>query len=93
MHRIPAADERRDGYTRTHRVQSLERRRGAGGRLQHPLRVLIAGASEAPSIASGCKITGGEWLSCYYDYYDAQEVEDAGKVRSCMQTCHRRRTG
>jgi hypothetical protein len=35
-------------------------------------KVLLAEATEVPTIAAGCKLSGGEWLS----YYDEQEVTD-----------------
>ncbi|MFJ4126118.1 HNH endonuclease family protein [[Kitasatospora] papulosa] len=38
--------------------------------------VLLAEATTAPAVASGCKLTGGSWLS----YYDGQEVTDPGAL-------------
>ncbi|WP_371524763.1 HNH endonuclease family protein [Streptomyces sp. NBC_01283] len=72
VHRIPVADEHREGYTRTafrHWSAGAVKSDGCNTRAE----VLIAEAGEAPSVGARCKITGGEWLS----YYDAQEVEDA----------------
>lgn len=75
VHRIPAADEHRDGYDRSafkHWNAGAVQDDGCNTRAE----VLISEASEAPSVGAGCKLTGGEWLS----YYDAQEVEDAKKL-------------
>lgn len=72
VHRIPVAGERREGYTRTvfrHWNAGVVRDDGCNTHAE----VLIAEATEAPSIGADCKISGGEWRS----YYDAQEVEDA----------------
>jgi hypothetical protein len=40
--------------------------------------VLLAEASEAPTVWAGCNLTDGEWLS----YYDEQEVSDPAKHTS-----------
>ncbi|MEW1927874.1 HNH endonuclease family protein [Streptomyces sp. NPDC088360] len=75
VHRIPVADERREGYTRTaykHWNAGEVPSDGCTTRAE----VLIAEATEAPSVGANCKLTGGEWLS----YYDAQEVEDMDKL-------------
>ncbi|MEV6758243.1 HNH endonuclease family protein [Streptomyces sp. NPDC051214] len=75
VHRLPAVGERREGYVRTafrHWNAGAVRDDGCNTRAE----VLIAEASEAPSVGAGCKISGGEWLS----YYDAQEVDDAGTI-------------
>ncbi|MFD4475870.1 HNH endonuclease family protein [Streptomyces sp. NPDC058471] len=72
VHRIPVAGERRDGYTR-----SAFKHWNAGAvkddHCNTRAEVLIAEATEAPSVGANCKISGGEWRS----YYDDQEVEDA----------------
>ncbi|MGW7072863.1 HNH endonuclease family protein [Streptomyces sp. NPDC054855] len=75
VHRIPVADERRDGYAPSafaHWNAGLVADDGCNTRAE----VLIAEAHEAPSVSSGCKLSDGEWLS----YFDAQEVEDAKKL-------------
>ncbi|GAA3085227.1 HNH endonuclease family protein [Streptomyces rectiviolaceus] len=72
VHRIPVAGERREGYTRTafkHWNAGAVKNDGCNARAE----VLIAEASEEPSVGAKCKLSGGEWLS----YYDAQEVENA----------------
>jgi len=38
--------------------------------------VLLAEAVVAPTVGTGCKLTGGSWLS----YYDGQEVTDPGAL-------------
>ncbi|MEU6995744.1 HNH endonuclease family protein [Streptomyces sp. NPDC046465] len=75
VHRIPASDERREGYARAafkHWNAGAKKSDGCNTRAE----VLIAEASEEPSVGAGCRITGGEWLS----YYDNQEVENARKL-------------
>lgn len=72
VHRIPVAGERSDGYTRAafrHWNAGAVKGDGCNTRAE----VLIAEATEAPSISADCKISDGEWWS----YYDAQKVEDA----------------
>ncbi|MFJ5785369.1 HNH endonuclease family protein [Streptomyces hydrogenans] len=72
---IPVADESRAGYTRTkfkHWNTGLDPADGCNTRNE----VLLAEATEAPTIAAGCKLSEGEWLS----YYDEQEVTDPGKL-------------
>lgn len=72
---IPVAEESRAGYTRDkfrHWNTGLDPADGCNTRAE----VLLAEASEAPSVAAGCKIGEGEWLS----YYDEQEVTDPGKL-------------
>ncbi|MFE1348775.1 HNH endonuclease family protein [Streptomyces sp. NPDC058757] len=72
---IPVADESRTGYTRDkfrHWNSGLDPADGCNTRNE----VLLAEAAEAPSVAPGCKLSEGEWLS----YYDEQEVTDPGKL-------------
>ncbi|OKJ52728.1 hypothetical protein AMK29_31550 [Streptomyces sp. CB02261] len=72
---IPVAEESRAGYTRDkfrHWNTGLDPADGCNTRSE----VLLAEASEAPSVAAGCKLGEGEWLS----YYDEQEVTDPGKL-------------
>lgn len=75
VHRIPVSGERREGYARTafkHWNAGAAKSDGCDTGAE----VLIAEATEAPSVGAGCKISDGEWLS----YFDAQEVEDIGKL-------------
>ncbi|MFF1511928.1 HNH endonuclease family protein [Streptomyces sp. NPDC058326] len=72
---IPVADESRADYSRDafrHWNTGLDPADGCNTRAE----VLLAEASEAPSVASGCKLSEGEWLS----YYDEQEVTDPAKL-------------
>ncbi|MER7623856.1 HNH endonuclease family protein [Streptomyces sp. NPDC126503] len=72
---IPVADESRAGYTRDkfkHWNTGLDPADGCNTRAE----VLLAEAAEAPSVAAGCKLSGGRWLS----YYDEQDVTDPGKL-------------
>jgi hypothetical protein len=75
VHRIPVADERREGYIRT-AFKHWNAGEVASDGCNTRAEVLIAEASEEPSVGANCKIDGGEWLS----YYDGQEVEDARKI-------------
>ncbi len=72
---IPVAEESRAGYTRDkfrHWNTGLDPADGCNTRAE----VLLAEATEAPSVAAGCKLSEGEWLS----YYDEQEVTDPAKL-------------
>ncbi|MFE9139441.1 HNH endonuclease family protein [Streptomyces sp. NPDC007355] len=72
---IPVAEESRAGYTRDkfrHWNTGLDPADGCNTRAE----VLLAEATEAPSVAAGCKLGEGEWLS----YYDEQEVTDPAKL-------------
>ncbi|WP_097276132.1 HNH endonuclease family protein [Streptomyces sp. TLI_55] len=72
---IPVADESRTGYSRDkfkHWNSGLDPADGCNTRAE----VLLAEASEAPTVSAGCKLSGGEWLS----YYDEQEVTDPAKL-------------
>ena len=72
---IPVADESRAGYSRDsfkHWNKGLDPADGCNTRNE----VLLAEAAEAPTVAAGCKLSGGEWLS----YYDEQEVSDPAKL-------------
>lgn len=72
---IPIAQESRAGYTRDkfrHWNTGLDPADGCNTRAE----VLLAEASEAPSVAAGCKLGEGEWLS----YYDEQEVTDPANL-------------
>ncbi|MFK4196462.1 HNH endonuclease family protein [Streptomyces sp. NPDC033754] len=75
VEQIPLADESRTGYERTkfkHWNTGLDAADGCNTRSE----VLLAEATEAPTIAAGCKLSGGEWLS----YYDGLEVNDPAKL-------------
>uniref|UniRef100_UPI003F494077 HNH endonuclease family protein n=1 Tax=Streptomyces sp. CA-141956 TaxID=3240051 RepID=UPI003F494077 len=72
---IPVADESREGYERTkfkHWNAGLDLGDGCNTRNE----VLLSEAIEAPTVAAGCKLSGGRWVS----YYDGQEVTDPGKL-------------
>ncbi|MFG2463720.1 HNH endonuclease family protein [Streptomyces sp. NPDC048523] len=72
---VPVAEESRAGYTRgkfKHWNSGLDPADGCNTRAE----VLLAEASEAPTVSAGCKLTDGEWLS----YYDEQEVSDPAKL-------------
>ncbi|GGU11452.1 HNH endonuclease family protein [Streptomyces lateritius] len=72
---IPVDDESRAGYTRDkfrHWNTGLDPADGCNTRAE----VLLAEATEAPAVATGCKVGEGEWLS----YYDEQEVTDPAKL-------------
>ncbi|MEU7011865.1 HNH endonuclease family protein [Streptomyces sp. NPDC046332] len=72
---ILVADESRAGYTRDkfrHWNTGLDPVDGCNTRAE----VLLAEATEAPTVAAGCKVGEGEWLS----YYDEQEVTDPAKL-------------
>ncbi|MFB7867318.1 HNH endonuclease family protein [Streptomyces sp. NPDC056069] len=72
---IPVADESRDGYERTkfkHWNAGIDPADGCNTRNE----VLLAEAVESPTVAAGCKLSGGRWVS----YYDGQEVTDPGKL-------------
>jgi hypothetical protein len=72
---IPLAEESRAGYTRDkfkHWNTGLDPADGCNTRAE----VLLAEASEAPTVSARCKLTDGEWLS----YYDEQEVSDPAKL-------------
>jgi hypothetical protein len=69
------AEESRAGYQRDsfkHWNAGLDLADGCNTRAE----VLLDEASEAPTVATGCKLSGGEWLS----YYDGQEVADPAKL-------------
>ena len=73
--KLPVADESRTGYTRDkfkHWNTGQDPADGCNTRAE----VLLAEAVEAPTVAAGCKLSGGEWLS----YYDGQEVTDPAKL-------------
>ncbi|MFD0371132.1 HNH endonuclease family protein [Streptomyces sp. NPDC127114] len=72
---IPVTDESRAGYTRDkfkHWNAGLDPADGCHTRNE----VLLAEATEAPTVGDRCKIGEGEWQS----YYDEQEVTDPGKL-------------
>ncbi|MEU0413575.1 HNH endonuclease family protein [Streptomyces griseorubiginosus] len=72
---VPARGESRASYTRNefkHWSSGLDPADGCNTRAE----VLLAEASEAPTVSAGCKLTDGEWLS----YYDEQEVSDPAKL-------------
>ncbi|MGA4980153.1 HNH endonuclease family protein [Streptomyces cinereoruber] len=69
------AEEDRTGYTRDsfrHWNTGLDPADGCNTRNE----VLLAEAVQEPTMAAGCKLTGGKWLS----YYDNVEVGEAGKL-------------
>ncbi|MFB4420621.1 HNH endonuclease family protein [Streptomyces sp. QL37] len=72
--RVAVEDENRTGYTRSSfkHWNSGDLADGCNTRNE----VLLAEATVAPAVASGCKLTGGSWLS----YYDGQEVTDPGAL-------------
>ncbi|MEU6979614.1 HNH endonuclease family protein [Streptomyces sp. NPDC046371] len=75
IQRIPVAAESRDGYERAkfkHWNAGLDLADGCNTRSE----VLLAEAIESPTVATGCKLTGGRWIS----YYDGQEVTDPAKL-------------
>ncbi|MFB6525621.1 HNH endonuclease family protein [Streptomyces sp. NPDC056399] len=75
LNRLPVADESRTGYERDafkHWNKGLDPADGCNTRNE----VLQAEATELPTVAAGCKLSGGEWLS----YYDGQEVNDPAKL-------------
>ncbi|MFD5748909.1 HNH endonuclease family protein [Streptomyces sp. NPDC127033] len=72
--RVVVEDEDRTGYTRSSfkHWNSGDLADGCNTRGE----VLLAEAVTAPAVASGCKLSGGSWLS----YYDGQEVTDPGAL-------------
>lgn len=75
LDQVQVADESRAGYTRDkfkHWNAGLDLGDGCNTRAE----VLLDEATEAPTVAAGCKLTGGTWLS----YYDGQEVNDPSKI-------------
>ncbi|MFD3334604.1 HNH endonuclease family protein [Streptomyces sp. NPDC058700] len=75
LDQVRVADESRAGYTRDkfkHWNSGLDLGDGCNTRAE----VLLAEAVEAPTVAAGCKLSGGEWTS----YYDGVEVNDPGKL-------------
>ncbi|MFF9691389.1 HNH endonuclease family protein [Streptomyces sp. NPDC014623] len=71
---VPAEDEDRTGYTRSSFKHWNSGTVADGCNTRN--EVLLAEATTAPAVASGCKLTGGTWLS----YYDGQEVTDPGAL-------------
>ncbi|OKJ52563.1 HNH endonuclease family protein [Streptomyces sp. CB02261] len=75
VEQIPLADESRAGYQRDsfkHWNRGLDLTDGCNTRNE----VLLAEATAAPTVAAGCKLSAGTWLS----YYDGQEVNDPAKL-------------
>ncbi|WUW26968.1 HNH endonuclease family protein (plasmid) [Streptomyces sp. NBC_01463] len=73
--RLPVAEEHRDGYKRNlykHWNRGLLPSDGCDTRRE----VILAEAVEAPTVAAGCKLSGGTWRSAY----DGLVVTDAGKL-------------
>ncbi|WP_285574040.1 HNH endonuclease family protein [Streptomyces sp. RTGN2] len=73
--RLPVAEEHRDGYKRDlykHWNRGLLPSDGCDTRRE----VILAEAVEAPTVAAGCKLSGGAWRSAY----DGLVVTDAGKL-------------
>ncbi|MFE1518261.1 HNH endonuclease family protein [[Kitasatospora] papulosa] len=71
---VQVDEESRAGYTRSSfkHWNSGDLADGCNTRNE----VLLAEATTAPTVASGCKLTGGTWQS----YYDGQEVTDPGAL-------------
>ncbi|MFE3074231.1 HNH endonuclease family protein [Streptomyces sp. NPDC059247] len=72
---IPLAAEVRTGYERTkfkHWNNGLNATDGCNTRAE----VLLDEALDAPTVETGCKLTGGRWNS----YYDGQTITDPGKL-------------
>ncbi|MFD9052998.1 HNH endonuclease family protein [Streptomyces zaomyceticus] len=75
VEQVPLADESRAGYQREsfrHWNRGLDPADGCNTRDE----VLLAEAVEVPTVAAGCKLSGGLWRS----YYDGQEVNDPAKL-------------
>ncbi|MGW7587744.1 HNH endonuclease family protein [Streptomyces rubiginosohelvolus] len=72
---VQVTEEDRTGYTRSsfkHWNSGDDKSDGCNTRNE----VLLAEAVVAPTVESGCKLTGGTWTS----YYDGQEVTSAGSL-------------
>ncbi|MEV6399233.1 HNH endonuclease, partial [Streptomyces sp. NPDC051907] len=75
LEQMHMAEESRTGYARDkfkHWNAGLDAADGCNTRAE----VLLAEANEAPAVAAGCKLSGGEWTS----YYDDQEVTDPARL-------------
>ncbi|WP_327180370.1 HNH endonuclease family protein (plasmid) [Streptomyces sp. NBC_01335] len=73
IRQIPVADEQRAGYKRElykHWNRGLDPADGCDTRRE----VILSEAVEAPTVAAGCKLSGGSWSSPY----DGITVTDAG---------------
>ena len=73
--KLQVADESRTGYDRSkfkHWNGGEDSSDGCNTRNE----VLLSEAVEAPTVAAGCKLSGGLWTS----YYDGQEVNDPSKL-------------
>lgn len=74
--RLTVADESRAGYTRDkfkHWNSGLD---PADGGCNTRAEVLLSEAIESPTVAAGCKLSGGRWES----YYDGQIVTDPARL-------------
>ncbi|MFG2925581.1 HNH endonuclease family protein [Streptomyces sp. NPDC048305] len=72
---VRVTEEDRSGYTRSsfkHWNSGDDKSDGCNTRAE----VLLAEAVVAPTVETGCKLTGGTWVS----YYDGQEVTSAGAL-------------
>lgn len=72
---LKVTEENRTGYTASsfrHWNAGEDTADGCDTRAE----VLLAEAVVAPTVGSGCKLTGGRWTS----YFDGQEVTDAGPL-------------
>jgi hypothetical protein len=72
---VQATEEDRAGYIRSafkHWNSGEDKSDGCNTRAE----VLLAEAVVAPTVESGCKLTGGTWIS----YYDGQEVTNPGAL-------------
>ncbi|WDG29571.1 HNH endonuclease family protein [Streptomyces sp. CA-278952] len=72
---LKVTEENRSGYTASsfrHWNAGEDPTDGCDTRAE----VLLAEAVVAPTVGSGCKLTGGRWTS----YFDGQEVTDAGSL-------------
>lgn len=71
---VQAAQENRTGYTRSSFNWNSGEDTSDGCNTRS--EVLISEAVIAPTVETGCKLTGGTWIS----YYDGQEVTSAGAL-------------
>jgi hypothetical protein len=72
---VEVTEENRTGYTRSsfkHWNSGADATDGCNTRNE----VLLAEAVVAPTVGTGCKLTGGTWIS----YYDGQEVTNPGSL-------------
>ncbi|MFE7513098.1 HNH endonuclease family protein [Streptomyces sp. NPDC057540] len=75
VRQLPVADEVREGYTRD-KFKHWNAGLDLGDSCNTRNEVLLSEAVEEPTVGTGCKLSGGRWIS----YYDGQEVTDPGKL-------------